>query len=425
MRANIATSILRTGSTFRHNAEGTVAIIFGLSAFLLVLVTGLAIDVGRVMHAERAIASAADAAALAAAKGLKNSGMTDAEVQNVAQKFFNANMNGHGGDYTVVNSFSVNIDRNTNSVRLDIATEVPTLFGNLAGIDKISVPKTAVAIFDTKDIEVGIQLDLTGSMCMPCTKIAALKDAVAGPDGMLDILIPDSGTTNNVRIGLAPFAAAVNAGRYAGAVSDFRVGSDNCVYERRDATLQATETAPIGYAALAVKSDLPGASACPSDAEVVGLTNDKSMLKSEINRWGTGGSTAGHLGASWAWALVSPAWASIWGGTPPAAYHDGRTSKYVILMTDGIYNTTGGVNHGDNSDTAAKSQNFARDTCTAMKDQGVTVYTIGFQAPNAAKAQLKNCASSASKFFDASDAETLRAAFRAIAEEINSLRLSS
>ena len=422
MRANIATSILQTGSAFRRNTDGTVAIIFGLAAFLLVLVTGLAIDVGRVMHAERTITSAADAAALAAVKGLKVSGMSDAEVQDVAEKFFNANMTGHGGEYAVVNSFSVNINRNNNSVRLDISTDVPTLFGNIAGINKIAVPKTAVAIFDTKDIEIGIQLDLTGSMCSPCTKIAALKDAVAGTDGLLDILIPDSGTTNNVRIGLAPFAAGVNAGRYAGAVSDFRVGSDNCVYERRDASLQATETAPIGYAALAVKADLPSASACPSDAEIVGLTNDKSMLRSEINRWSTGGSTAGHLGAAWAWALVSPAWASIWGGTPPAAYNDGRTSKYVILMTDGTYNTVGGEHATAN---IPKSKKFADDTCTAMKNQGVTVFTIGFQVPNGDKPVLKNCASSVSKFYDASDADALRAAFRAIAEEINSLRLSS
>ncbi len=422
MLANVANSIHATGSAFRRDAEGTVAIIFGLSAFLLVLVTGLAIDFGRVMHAERSISSAADAAALAAAKGLKVSGLSDAEVQDVAQKFFNANMAGHGGDYAVVNSFSVNIDRLNNSVRLDISTDVPTLFGNVAGIDKVSVPKTAVAIYDTKDIEIGIQLDVTGSMCMPCTKIDALKDAVAGTDGLLDILMPDSGSTNNVRIGLAPFAAGVNAGAYAGAVSDYRVGADNCVYERRDISLQATETAPIGYAALAVKSDLPGASACPNRAEVVGLTNDKSLLRSEVNGLTTGGSTAGHLGAAWAWGLVSPAWASIWGGTPPAAYNDGRTSKYVILMTDGTYNTVGGKNSASNT---PKSKKFADDTCTAMKDKGVVVYTIGFQVPNGDKPGLKNCASSQSKFYDANDAEALRAAFRAIAEEINSLRLSS
>ena len=53
------------------------------------------------------------------------------------------------------------------------------------------------------------------------------------------------------------------------------------------------------------------------------------------------------------------------------------------------------------------------------------VFTIGFQVPNGDKPGLRSCASNASKFYDAADAATLRAAFRAIAEEINNLRISS
>jgi hypothetical protein len=59
-----------------------------------------------------------------------------------------------------------------------------------------------------------------------------------------------------------------------------------------------------------------------------------------------------------------------------------------------------------------------------MKGQGVIVYTVGFEAPAAAKDALRACASDASKFFDANDGAALRASFRAIASEINNLRLS-
>jgi Flp pilus assembly protein TadG len=422
MSASHTSQLRSAASAFRRNQDGSVAIIFGLSAIAVTLVAGLAIDVGRAMHAERTISNALDAAALAAAKGLKMQAMSDAEVQDVARRYFDANMGGHGGGYTKVDSFAVNVDRTTNSVAIDLRSHVPTLFFGIVGYEKVDVPKTSVAIFDSKKIEVGIQLDVTGSMCSPCTKIDALKDAVAGNGGMLDILLPDSGTTNIVRVGLAPFAAGVNAGRYAAAVSNGRAGGDGCVYERRDTTLQASEIAPTGTAALAVRADLPGAGACPSNTEVVGLTDDKAMLKTEINGWRTGGTTAGHLGAAWAWGLVSPEWATVWGGTPPAAYGDGRTQKFVILMTDGDYNTFGGVMNAANT---AKSNNAAHNTCTAMKDKGVVVYTIGFQVSNSAKARLRACASGTAKFFDANDAETLRAAFRAIAEEINNLRLSS
>lgn len=418
-----ASSLLRSAA---NDERGTIAIIFGLSIFVVVLVTGLAIDVGRVMHAERTIASALDAAALAAARGMRVAGLTDDEVQAMAQRYFEANMKGHGGSYADVQSFTAAVDRTTNSVALSVESQVPMLFANVGGISHVSLPKGSVAIFDTKNIEIGLQLDVTGSMCMPCTKIAALKDAVAGPNGLLDILLPDGGTTNTVRLGLAPFAAGVNAGRYAAAVSGNRAGADGCVYERLDVTLQPTDVSPAGIGRLKARSELPGASACPrAENSVVGLTDSKSDLRAAVNRLSTGGATAGHLGAAWAWGLISPEWASIWGGEAPAAYNNGTTEKYVILMTDGIYNTVGGVSNGDSSSTAARSKQFALQTCSAMKDKGVVVYTIGFQAPTAAKTDLRSCASSASKFYDAADEDALSAAFRAIAEEINSLRLSS
>ena len=177
-----------------RDEQGTIAIIFALCCFVCVMVTGLAIDIGRVMHAERSLTAAMDAAALAAAKGMRTAGLNDAEVADVARKFFDANMKGHGGDYQNIQSFAVTVDRNTNAVTIAVESEVPMIFANVGGISKIDVPKSSVAIFDTKNIEVGIQLDVTGSMCAPCSKIADLKAAIAGPNGLLDILMPDGGT---------------------------------------------------------------------------------------------------------------------------------------------------------------------------------------------------------------------------------------
>ena len=414
--------IARLSRNAARDEHGAVAMIFALSIFVLILVAGLAIDIGRVMHAERTLSAAIDAAALAAAKGIRSQNLTDAEATEVARNYFEANYKDAGGSYANVQSFSVDIDRDRNSVAINVASDVPTLFATVAGIDKIAVPKKAVAVYESKDIEIGLQLDVTLSMCMPCSKIEALKDAVAGTDGMLDILLPDNGTANKVRIGLAPFASGVNAGDYIMTVSGGRNPSDRCVYERADTSLQATDVSPAGNGRFRVRSELSrSATACPSYANrVVAMTEDKSDLRNAVNRLTTDGYTAGHLGAAWAWGLVSPEWAGIWGGTAPAPYRDGRTEKYVILMTDGDYNTTGGVMSGGNT-----SNRYAADTCTAMKDKGVIVYTIGFQVSSAAKTRLSACASNASRFYDATDAASLRSAFQAIAEEINSLRLSS
>ncbi len=410
------------GRDFKKAQDGTVAMIFGLCALVLFLCTGLAIDVGRVLHAERKISSAIDAAALAAAKALREQGLDDAGVEAVAQKFFDNNSQYGGGTYAVITGVNIRIDRRINSVTIDVDSHVPTLFGHLAGVPQFGLAKSSVAIYDTKDIEIGLQLDVTGSMCMPCRKINDLKDAVAGTGGMLDILMPDGGTSNKVRIGLAPFAAGVNAGDYALAVSG-GTAANGCVYERMNLADQDSEAPAVGSLRFKSRADLPGASPCPPNARVMALSDDKVRLRNEIRGWSTNGSTAGHLGASWAWNLVSPEWSAIWpAASRPAPYNDGKTMKVVVLMTDGEYNTIGGRMSGAN---VAPSMGFAEATCDAMKAQGVVVYTIGFEAPNGVKASLRKCASSDAKFFDAVDGQTLRDAFRAIAAEINSLRLSS
>ncbi|MFM9940341.1 MAG: pilus assembly protein TadG-related protein [Hyphomicrobiaceae bacterium] len=412
----MSTTKAGTLKSFQKSEDGTIAIIFALTCFVVIMITALAIDVGRIYHAERKLASAIDAAVLAAAKSMRENGLDDAEVQALATKYFQANVQG-GGNYAKIKTVSVAVDRRVNSVTMDVEGDVQTYFAGIAGFHKVSIPKQSVALYDSKDIEVGLQLDVTGSMCDPCRKMQDLKDAVAGDDGLLDILLPTGGTTNNVRIGLAPFAAGVNAGDYALAVSNGRA-TNGCVYERRNLADQATEAPALGALALKAKADLPRANPCPTNARVQAMTDNKTMLRDEINSWNPNGATAGHLGAAWAWYLVSPEWSAIWpAASRPAPYADGKTMKVVILMTDGEYNTVGGV-------SSSQSTRYAKETCDAMKAQGVIVYTVGFEAPNSAKAALRDCASGDAKFFDARDGDALRNSFRAIAAEINSLRLT-
>lgn len=400
---------------FRSSEEGTVAIIFALCSIALVLVTGLAIDVGRVMHANQKITGALDAAALAAAKGMRDQGLDDAQVQALAQNYFNANMDGTGANYATVVDFRVNIDRNLNSVALAVDADVPMLFAHVGGIHKIALPKSSVAVFEKQDVEIALQLDVTGSM--NGHKIRDLKEAV---DQLLGILLSGQASSGRTRIALAPFASGVNAGRYAKAITN-GAATDGCVYERLDPADQATEAFPTGPDALKAKVSFkarPGA--CPSDAEIMPLSDDRRLLSDTVNGWRTSTSTAGHLGTAWAWYLLSPTWATLWDNEArPAPYNDGRTKKFAILMTDGIYNTFEGQMGRERLSSEA-----AIATCEAMRRQGIVVYTIGFDAPAAAKDTLRACASSTSKFYDAADGDQLIAAFRAIAAEIGSLRLS-
>ena len=113
----------------------------------------------------------------------------------------------------------------------------------------------------------------------------------------------------------------------------------------------------------------------------------------------------------------------------------------AILMTDGEYNTqydSNGISVDQNKyptcSSAANdcSTTQARALCTAMKAQGITVYTVGFQLGGNQTAidTLSQCASAPTnpldpvKFYNADDGDQLKQAFRDIALKLTSLYIS-
>ena len=248
---------------FRNDERGTIAVVFALLAIMLVLVGGFAVDYARALHSRAKINNAIDAAALAAVKALRVQNLSDPEVLAIANTIFYQNYNANGatnkGVYADINSITATIDHANSAVSIAVDAEVKTLFGGLAGINKIPLAKSGAAVYETRDIEVSIQLDVTGSMSG--TKIADLKVATKT---LIDILLPDTPTGQKVRIGYAPYAAGVNAGAYASAVNGNVSAPDNCVYERISVSEQDTDNAPIGTSALKTKLALPSALNCPN-----------------------------------------------------------------------------------------------------------------------------------------------------------------
>lgn len=64
-----------------------------------------------------------------------------------------------------------------------------------------------------------------------------------------------------------------------------------------------------------------------------------------------------------------------------------------------------------------------QDICNAAKEQGIVVYTIGFEAPSSGQTVIRNCASSVSHYYDVQGLE-IRDAFSSIAASIRQLRLT-
>lgn len=169
------------------------------------------------------------------------------------------------------------------------------------------------------------------------------------------------------------------------------------------------------------------------------LTNDKPALLARVNDLVGYGATAGTLGTAWSWYTLSPNWNSVWTGTEqPGSYADTVASgssppklrKIAVLMTDGVYNSERGWLDQDTEQMAIK----AKAVCTAMKAQGIEIYTVGFDLdalPPADKtratALLTDCATSGpglKHFYQALDAEQLKQAFRDIAMQLSQIYIA-
>lgn len=408
---------------FRDDERGGVALLFALSAILLMIFSGVAIDYSRVNHERTRVTSALDSAALAAGKALLDGRLTDADVIARAQSYFDQNMK-VAERFGTVNALDIQIDRANSGVSVSAIVEVPMTLSRIAGIDNFVFPVTAATAFKQQDIELSMALDVTGSMGS-AGKLDALKSAA---EDLFDILLPDSGTPNEVRIALAPYSSGVNAGSYAATVTGLPSPPGNCTFERERVN-DVSDIAPANgtYLKAIGGTGITRGASCPSSSRIVPLTDDKALLRSEVRSYRASGSTAGHLGAQWGWYLISPNWAGIFtGNNAPVAYNDGKTVKAMILMTDGLFNTVAGRNDGDNSATAQLSSQIAVANCDAMRAQGIRVYTVGFQLGNAQATQtLKDCAGVPQNFFEAANGTELRDAFKAIAQQINNLHLTN
>jgi Flp pilus assembly protein TadG len=424
-------SPIASAKQFKRDEKGGVAILFGLSAVAIAMFAGLAIDLGRTYASKEKIAAAIDAATLAAAKGMRLEGLDETQATQLAQSVFDENMRQGAGRWTDINSVNITVNKANSTANMVVDATVKTTFGAIAGIQRMGSPGDAAAVFESRDIEVAVQLDMTGSM-----KGQKIKDLKSATTSLVDILLVKKPVGQNVKVAFAPFAAGVNAGSYLKAVNDDRSSVNNCVYERISPANEATDAPPSGPDAYKIRADLPtppwpyAIQNCPK-ATIVPLTDKVQTLTDSIGAFEANGTTAGQLGAAWAWNLISSKWKDIWPTGSKPANENGDTDKIVILMTDGVYNTIGGVNWGDNSAEAAKAREMSVDLCTGMKNAGITVYTVGFMLDNAdATKTLKDCAGKKGAdptfyFFEAENGAALDAAFKSIASSIMRLRLTN
>jgi Flp pilus assembly protein TadG len=221
---------------FGRDKAGSVGVIFGLVVIPLTAFIGLAVDFGRVYAVKSQTQSALDAAALAAGRVAQVDKVdTLTKASAAASAYFDkAKPTG-----VVTSTLQFSPDAALQQFAVTATSWVRTPFlgvihawthksggeaaptgckGNYFGCVALTTTATAALCPSTScmgtssggsNIEVAMMLDVTGSMCSPCTKIDAVKKAAKD---LIDIVVWDDQSQYTSRVALAPFADAVNVG---------------------------------------------------------------------------------------------------------------------------------------------------------------------------------------------------------------------
>ena len=439
----------------RRDAAANVTLVFGFCAIGVVGSVGIAIDTSVAYNVRSQLASAVDAAALAGARAFASPNR-DTDIEN----FFNANFStGYMG--STLQPLEIAANNQERTVTVTARANIPTYFMRLFGKDSTDIAATAEATLSSRDVEVSLVLDVTGSM-NTSNRIGDLRDAA---NELVDIVVQDQQEPFYSKVALVPYSAAVNVGSYAndvrGPYTSGTCTSPGCRYFKfEDATNDHTErthqistcvterigpqaytdaapnTAPVGRAYLG------SGNPCLPD-QILPLSSDKTELHARINALDAAGSTAGQIGVAWGWYMIAPNFGYLWPiESQPKEYgeiHLGQeVMKVVIIMTDGDFNTiyNSGViakNSGSGSGSASEKINLnatnggaftqAQTLCTNMKAEGVIVYTVGLSIPSAA-GFLTDCATSPQHVYLPQNGTQLKDAFRDIAVQVSNLRIS-
>lgn len=200
------------------------------------------------------------------------------------------------------------------------------------------------------------------------------------------------------------------------------------------------------YQGASLANGVPGPNANCVNTAIQPLTSNANLVVSRIGNMVARGGTNIQAGTIWGMRVLSP--------TPPFTEglpYDKDTSKVMIIMTDGqntyyasnnmngsayyypfghLWNTWQDANRIGTSSLTTSGQVANRidqmtlESCTAAKNEGIEVYTIGLSPPSQSTVDLLTaCATNAEHAYFPTDPQQLHSVFSEIAQKLVQLRL--
>lgn len=410
--------------------RGNVAMIAAVAIVPLTMFVGVAVSLEAASMNRAEVQNAADFAALAMARELNETNKSDGVLKAEAWGVFLANVSaGSQGLACSQGDFDAAIDRSAGSVSITATCTSKSMLGGLVGQDEVALNVASTGAFMTGSTDVVFMFDVSGSMgdTIGASSDTKIEMLIGAANTAMDILLPD-GQPHKIRVGYVTYSTGVNAYGYFNQMTGLGTypADDSCITAREpdDTTIPDNErpSASAGYLQWVDQSHSNWGS-CPDEPSIQPLTNNKTALKTGIGAFSAGGWTNGPTGIAVTWYLLSSQWGggSVWpvASTPLEAGGSGAR-RIAVLMTDGKFNKP--HNGGSESAAAAAALDRAELLCDAMKADGVTVYTIGFDVAAGSEADtiMTHCASApvTQHKKSASDQAALVAVYQEIAEDV-------
>jgi Flp pilus assembly protein TadG len=440
----------RTGlhGRFLNDRRGGVAPMFALAVIPVVGLVGASVDYSRANAAKAGMQSALDATALAMSKLAPT--LTQSQLQTQTTAYFNALFSRpEAKNLTVTPVYSTS---GGTQLKITGSATIDTAFMKIMGHSSLSIGSSSTVKWGMNRLRVALALDNTGSMSSD-GKMGALKTATKS---LLTQLKAAATTNGDVYVSIIPFSRDVNAKdlgnhnsswiRWTKTGSDTDSWDDNngdcsssgwgwgwggwtksscsgtwtpnnhntwngCIMDR-DQSYDVTNTAP-STGTPATLFPAQQYSSCP--VPMMGLTYDWTALNNKVDAMDADGNTNQAIGLAWAWQSLTAAPFTIPAKDPNYIYSD-----IIILMSDGL-NTQ---NRWTTDESAIDTRQATM--CTNVKAAGIILYTIHVNTDgDPTSTVLKNCASTADKFYTVTSSGQISTVFTQIGSNLSKLRISN
>lgn len=393
--------------------EGTMTV-FGLFVFLaMLMVAGIAVDVMRIEHERVRMQGTSDRAVIAATMLREN--VSGATPEQIVQAYFAA----EGLDAQLEGRIRVEEDGTAGRVvTINPAGAMATSFMRLAGVDNLQISTSAQAVeaLSGVSIEIVMVLDISGSMGSN-RRIQNLRQAASE---MVEALLGDT-EPGEVAITLVPYTQFVVPP--AGMINHFAnlpSGGNACIDFSNWSDIRNSLNAAVSRMYCTTDSWL----------RVRPYMHDAAEAVSHIQALRDTYTTQIDLGVRFGALFFDPSIRPVieqmvsngeihenFAGRPYDWNHQGVV-RAMILMTDGENCC------GERYTRSVQDQNTLA-SCTALKNEGILVYAVAFEAPQGGVDLMQSCASSPNHFFNTSGAEIVEV-FAGIGTHIQtqSLRLT-